>query len=66
MRIGKEKLMRDIQDYYGTAVFGGMPAAFLDFLDVRDLSTDQLLQRARNYGFDLNKYKSDASKKRWK
>lgn len=42
MKIDKEKLARDLEDYYGTAAFSGV-AAFPDLLSVRDLSIDQLL-----------------------
>lgn len=59
MKIDKEKLIRDLEDYYGTAVFGGMPGAFPNMLNTKILSTDQLLQQAKNNGFNLNKYETD-------
>lgn len=59
MCIDFDKLRADMVDYYGTAGTAGMPAAFIDAMDVRSESNEALLQRAKENGFDLNKYNDD-------
>lgn len=58
MKIDKEKLIRDLEDYYGTAVICGMPVALEDLQNVRTLSTHELLKQAKNNGFNLDEYMS--------
>jgi hypothetical protein len=59
MRIDYEKLRSDMEDYYGTAATCGMPAAFMDAMNVRSESNEALLERAVQNGFDLNKYENN-------
>ena len=56
-----DKLKNDLADYYGSAMFSGMPAAAVDLVDVETENNDALLQRAIDNGFDLNQYEDKQS-----
>ena len=52
-----DKLRNDLVDFYGTAACSGFPAAFIDASNMQNVSNIELLQKASENGFNLNKYK---------
>ena len=54
--LDRERLIRDLEDYFGTAVASGMPMALLDLARVRTASDRQLLKMVRKCGFDISRY----------
>lgn len=54
--IDVDALRSDIEDYYGSAMFSGFPAAILDLSDVDSMSGEELCEKAEELGMDLNKY----------
>jgi len=56
MRIDMDDLRRDLEDYYGTAAFSGMPVAFMDLYRVQQASDYELLRMAQQNGFDMSRY----------
>ena len=56
MTIDVDALRRDLIDYYGSAMFSGMPAAMMDLTKVENASPEELVSIARTNGFDLSKY----------
>ena len=50
------QLRKDLEDYYGTAAFSGMPAAFADLGRVQQSSDAELLRIARQNNVDLSRY----------
>ena len=56
MQINIEKLRKDLIDYYGTATFGGFPAAIMDLSKIERATYSELIQIAQQNGFDINKY----------
>ena len=60
MKYDDENIRRDLEDYYGTAAFGGSgPAAFADLMNVKNMSSEQLSREAQKNGFDMTKYSSE-------
>lgn len=51
-----ERLRDDLIDYFGTAMFYN-PAAMMDLEKVRKASDEELIEIAKNNGFDLDKYR---------
>ena len=56
VNIDFESLRRDLKDYFGSAMFGGMPMAVIDLSDVEVASPEQLIEIARRIGFNINDY----------
>ena len=54
--LDRDRIRRDLMDYYGTAMTGGFPMAMADLGRVQRASGDELLAMARQAGLDLNKY----------
>ena len=54
--IDTEKLRRDLINYFGTAVFSGMPMALMDLSKAERASEDELINIAVKNGFDLSDY----------
>lgn len=42
-----ERLRREVEDYYGTAMFNGFPMAMMDLEKTRRASDEELVQIAR-------------------
>lgn len=59
MDIDYEKLRSDLMDYFGTAMFSGLPMSIVDLSDVEIASNDELIQIAKKNGFDLTKYQKN-------
>lgn len=58
MEFDYKKLRSDMIDYYGTAGASGMPAAFIEAMNIRTESDDEILKRAEQNGIDLSRYSS--------
>lgn len=54
--IDTEKLRKDLINYFGTAVFSGMPMAVIDLSKAERASEDELMQLAYKNGFDPEDY----------
>ena len=50
------RLRRDLEDYYGTAMFSGFPMAVMDVSRVERMSAQELVELAQKNGVDLRKY----------
>ena len=49
--------LRDyLEDYCGTAVFNGFPAALVDLADVSGMSGYELCEKAEELGIDLERF----------
>jgi hypothetical protein len=56
MNIDFDKLRQDLLDYFGTAMTMGFGAAIIDISKVENASNEELINIAKQNGFDLNKY----------
>ena len=56
MEIDYEKLRSDLINYFGSAMFSGLPMAIIDLSDVEVASNDKLIEIAIKYNWDLTKY----------
>ena len=54
-----QKLKKELEDYYGTAAFSGMPMAMTDLWKVQSSSDEEILKNAQENGFDISEYLSD-------
>lgn len=54
--IDVDKLRGYMQDYFGTAMMGGFPAAILDLADIGSMSGEELCKMAEENGIDLRKF----------
>ena len=50
------RLRKDMQDDYGTAMMNGFPAAMIDLSKVERASDEELLRMAQEQGVDLGRY----------
>jgi hypothetical protein len=50
------RLRRELEDYFGTAMFSGNPMAMMDLQRVQNASGEELRRIARQNGFDPDKY----------
>ena len=50
------RLRRDLEDYYGTAMFSGFPMAVMEVSKVERMSDQELVDLAQKNGIDLRKY----------
>ena len=51
-----ERLRRDMEDDYGTAMSSGFPMAMMELSEVESASDRELIQMAREKRVDLDKY----------
>lgn len=51
-----DRLRRDLEDYYGTGAFSGMPAMMMEVFDIQRMSDEEVVRKAQREGFDLFKY----------
>ena len=58
MDIDISKLRSDLEDYYGSAMFSGFPAAVVELSQVENASPQELVELSRRAGFDLNDYEA--------
>ena len=55
-KINTYKLRKDLEDYFGTAMFSGNPQAMMELEKVRRASAEELVSIARRTGFNINNY----------
>jgi hypothetical protein len=58
MDIDLGRLRDDLEEYYGTAVFSGMPMAVVELSQAQTASPQELVDMARRAGFDLGRYET--------
>ncbi|MBR0208001.1 MAG: hypothetical protein IJQ43_03805 [Oscillospiraceae bacterium] len=58
MKIDVSRLRDDLEDYYGTAMFSGMPMAVIELSQAETASPQELVDMARRAGFDLGRYEA--------
>ena len=51
-----ERLRRDLEDDYGTAMSSGFPMAMMEISEVERASERELIEMAQEKRMDLNKY----------
>lgn len=51
-----DRLRSDLEDYYGTGAFSGMPAMMMEVFDVQKMSDEDVVRNAQQEGFDLFRY----------
>ena len=49
-------LRRDLKNYYGTAMYNATPFAVMELSKVERASDREIIEMARENGFDLRKY----------
>ena len=54
--IDVDALRSYLEDYVGTAMFSGFPAAFLDLSDIDRMSGYELCRKAEELGVDLRRF----------
>lgn len=54
--IDVDRLRAYLEDYCGTAMFGGFPAALLDLAEVESMDGYELCQKAESMGIDLRQF----------
>lgn len=58
-KIDTDKLRDYLEDYCGTAVFSGFPAALLDVGDIENMDGYELCEKAEDLGIDLERFRVD-------
>ena len=58
MEIDVSRLRSDLEDYYGTAVFSGLPMAVVELSQAQTASPQELVDMAQRAGFDLGRYEA--------
>ena len=58
------KLKKDLMDYFGTAVFSGMPNVVIELSKISNASDSQIINLALNIGFDLSEYEEGKNRTR--
>lgn len=58
MDIDISRLRDDMEDYYGTAIFSGMPMAVIELTQAQNASPQELVDMAQDAGFDLSRYET--------
>ena len=58
VKIDVSRLRDDLEDYYGTAMFSGMPMAVIELSQAETASPQELVDMARRAGFDLGRYEA--------
>ena len=56
MNIDFERLRQDLIDYFGTAMTIGFGAAIIDISKVENASNEELINIAKQNGFNINNY----------
>lgn len=54
--INIDQLRRDLEDYYGTGVFSGIPAMMFEAINVNNMTDEEVIYKAQAEGFDLFNY----------
>lgn len=56
MNIDFDKLRQDLIDYFGTAMTMGFGAAIIDLSNIENASNEELINIAKQNGFNINNY----------
>lgn len=56
MNIDFERLRQDLIDYFGTAMTIGFGAAIIDISKIENASNEELINIAKQNGFNINNY----------
>jgi hypothetical protein len=51
-----EKLRNDLKDYYGTAIFNGLPMAMVNVNQVEQASNEELIVIAKKLKINMERY----------
>lgn len=51
-----DRLRSDLEDYYGTGAFSGMPAMMMEVIDIQRMSDEEVAKKAIEMGIDLFQY----------
>jgi hypothetical protein len=51
-----KRLREALKDYYGTAIYSGLPMAMMKLVDIERASDKELIRLAEQAGFDLSDY----------
>ena len=54
--IDVDRLRKDLEDYYGTAMFNASPLAVMELSKVQRASDYEIVEMAQENGIDLRKY----------
>lgn len=57
--IDVDNLREHMEDYVGTAMMNGFPAALLDLADIDSMDGEELCEKAEQMGVDLNDFVVD-------
>lgn len=52
----KKDLRNYLKDYAGTAAFSGFPGAMMDLIDLDTMDDEELVEKARELGVDLDEW----------
>ena len=58
IRVNVDRLREYMLDEYGTAAFGGFPAAAMDAWEVERMSGEELCREAERKGVDLRRFQA--------
>ena len=56
MKLDSEGLRKELEDYFGTAMFIASPLAMADYVAVEKADDEELIEIARKNGIDVFKY----------
>lgn len=56
--IDVDALRSHMEDYYGTAMMSGFPAALLDLADIDSMDGEELCRYAEEQGIDLRQFEA--------
>ncbi len=59
MEIDVQRLRKDLEDYFMSAMFLVSGAAMMDVIDVQNATDEEVINIALNNGFDLSLYTLD-------
>ena len=51
-----DRLRSDLEDYFGTGAFSGMPAMMMEVWDIERMSDEEVVRKAQQEGFNLFNY----------
>lgn len=60
-----DRLRKDVEDYYGTAMYGGFPVATMDLANVAMMTDDELVEEAEEIGLNLDNYLKKLPSDEW-
>ena len=52
-------IKRELEDFYGTAMFSGFPMAVVELGSLDDMSDEEIVELAKSVGINVRKYEED-------